>query len=108
MSPHAESRTTRPAALRLTDAERDRLLQYGSTVRAAVRRLLDIADDHERCPAPRRTKTPPPPPPTVRFGPPAPVITYKVDRNDAEPLVTTDRQLAQDTATTHGTRVRRA
>lgn len=105
----AEStRTTRPAALRLTDADRDRLLRYGATVRAAVVRLLDIADEHERCPEP-------PPPPVVpapvrrHVGPPIPATRYKVDRTGGEePLVTTDLKLAQDTASAHGSRVRRA
>lgn len=99
------STSTRPAALRLTDTERDRLLSYGATVRAAVRRLLEIADEHEACPP--VDPPPAPPAPVARHYAPPPV-TYRVDRQDEEPLVTTDHGLAVRTAREHGTRVRRA
>lgn len=104
------SSTTRPAALRLTDPDRERLNRYGPTVRAAVLRLLDIADEHEQCAAPprRRKPAPPPMPPVARFvAPPPPAITYRVDRPGDEPLTTTDHELALETARRHGTRVRR-
>lgn len=58
-------RATRPAALRLTDADRERLLAHGGTVRAAVLTLLDVADEHASCRAPRGTRRPPVPRPTV-------------------------------------------
>lgn len=62
--------STRPVALRMTDAERERLLQHGGTPRAAVGKLLDLADEHATCEPPRGTRKPPPPPePPMRLEP---------------------------------------
>lgn len=103
------SSTTRPAALRLTDADRERLQRYGGTVRAAVLRLLDLADEHEQCkPRPRRAPKPPAPAPTARFTPAMPPTRYRVEVPGRDPLVTTDHELALRTAREHGVRVRRA
>lgn len=50
-------RTTRPRALRQTDAEFADLLQYGPTARAAVERLKQIAEEHATCAPPGKRKT---------------------------------------------------
>lgn len=57
--------TTRPVALRMTDAERERLLTHGGTARAAVTKLLDLADEHATCAAPPSAKRPTKRTPTV-------------------------------------------
>lgn len=49
---------TRPVALRMSDAEKARLLRHGGTARAAVTRLLDLADEHETCEPPRKRTKP--------------------------------------------------
>lgn len=48
---------TKPVALRMGDVARERLLRHGGTARAAVERLLDIADEHETCGPPRKGRT---------------------------------------------------
>jgi hypothetical protein len=102
----ATERTTRPVALRMTDPDRDRLLSYGATPRAAVTRLLEIAEEHERCPEPAR---PEPAPIRAPFVTPLLArVSYTVDRDGEEPLTTTDHELALRTARAHGTRVRRS
>lgn len=57
--------TTRPVALRMNDAEKERLLRHGGTARAAVTKLLDIADEHATCAAPPSAKRPTNRTPTV-------------------------------------------
>lgn len=52
----SSDRATKPAALRLTAADRERLLAHGGTVRAAVLTLLDTADEHASCPPPKGSK----------------------------------------------------
>lgn len=99
---------TRPAALRLTDADRERLLRHGGTARAAVTRLLDIADEHETCPPPRRgtgrtTSTRAVKPTTPTLARPA-VVTYAVLVAGEQVYATTNRAWAEKRARSEGVR----
>lgn len=107
MADSVTSRATRPVALRMGDADRDRLLSYGATPRAAVERLLEIAEEHEQCPEPAAAEVRDRSGHVVRRFPLAPTTTYTVDRPGEEPLTTIDHGLALRTARAHGTRVRR-
>lgn len=51
----------------MTDAERERLLTHGGTARAAVTKLLDLADEHATCEPPRRRSKPPAAQPPMRL-----------------------------------------
>lgn len=96
--------STRPAALRLTDHDRERLLAHGGTVRAAVLALLDTADEHATCKAPKGTRRRTAPTTTVQQAAastvqrPAATTSYAITVAGEVVYRTTDRVLADKRA----------
>lgn len=106
-------RTTKVVAVRLSPADADRLGAHGSTGGNAVRRLLDLADEHETCgaPMPKRrvsktttVSTRQQPAASTRQQPTT--TTYRVDRAGRPPYLTNDRAKAEKVAAREGASIR--
>lgn len=88
-------------AMRLSAADRERLTAHGHRPADAVRRLLDLADEHATCPPPKpkgRRGFPAPKPTTSTVHRSEPATVYRVMLNGQQVYATTNRAFADGRA----------